>query len=100
MFMTAHSRGAVNSSRNNQNYAISFVLLPFNIYSTYYFQAIMRAKISLIASVARGIVISGALILLLPVAFGGNAVWWAMPITEAVVFVYSAVMMKKVKLSR
>lgn len=81
-------------------YAISFVLLPFNIYSTYYFQAIMRAKISLIASVARGIVISGALILLLPVAFGGNAVWWAMPITEAVVFVYSAVMMKKVKLSR
>ena len=60
----------------------------------------MRAKISLIASVARGIVISGALILLLPVAFGGNAVWWSMPITEAGVFVYSAVMMKKVKLSR
>lgn len=81
-------------------YAISFVLLPFNIYSTYYFQAIMRAKISLIISVARGIVISGALILLLPVAFGGSAVWWAMPVTEVLVFIYSVIMMKKEKLSR
>ena len=43
-------------------YAISFVLLPLNIFSTYYFQALMKPKIAFVASVARGLVISGILI--------------------------------------
>ena len=42
-------------------YAISFLLLPFNIFSTYYyFQAILQPKAAFIVSVARGLVISGA----------------------------------------
>ena len=69
-------------------YAISFVLLPLNIFSTYYFQALMKPKIAFVASVARGLVISGILIYMLPAVFGGDMIWFAMPITEFVVAVY------------
>ena len=69
-------------------YGISFLLLPLNIFSTYYFQALMQPRTAFIVSVARGLVISGILIYVLPAAAGGNAVWFAMPVTELVVAVY------------
>ncbi len=76
-------------------YALSFLLLPFNIYSTYYFQAIMKPTAAFVVSVARGLVISGALILILPLVTSADAIWYAMPVTEVVVMVYAALMMKK-----
>lgn len=79
-----------------RTYAVSFLLLPFNIFSTYYFQAIMKPKTSFIISVARGLVISGALILILPSLFTPNFIWWAMPITELIVAVYVVITIKKV----
>lgn len=48
----------------------------------------MKPKTAFIASVARGLVISGILIYLLPAVFGGDMIWFAMPITELVVAVY------------
>lgn len=67
-------------------YATSFLLLPFNIYSAYYFQSIMRARAALWLAVARGLVISGGLILLLPLIFKATGLWIAMPITDAITF--------------
>lgn len=78
-----------------RTYALSFLLLPFNIFSTYYFQAIMQPTAAFVVSVARGLVISGALILALPVLAGADAVWLAMPITELVVLLYAAYTMRK-----
>ncbi len=71
-----------------RTYAVSFLLLPLNIFSTYYFQAILQPKASFVVSVARGLVISGALILVLPAAFQADSLWLAMPITELVVACY------------
>ncbi len=76
-------------------YAVSFLLLPLNVFSTYYFQALMKPKSAFVASVARGLVISGVLIYLLPAVLGGNAIWFAMPMTEAVVAVYVISQMMK-----
>ena len=76
-------------------YALSFLLLPFNIFSTYYFQAILKPAAAFVVSVARGLVISGALILLLPVLLGADLLWFAMPITELLVMLYAASSMKK-----
>ena len=53
-----------------RTYAVSFLLLPLNIFSTYYFQAILKLGAAFFVSVARGLVISGALILLLPAVLG------------------------------
>lgn len=50
-----------------RTYALSFLLLPFNIFSTYYFQAIMKPKAAFVVSVARGLVIGGILIIILPI---------------------------------
>ena len=65
-----------------RTYAISFMLLPFNIFSTYYFQAIMKPNAAFIVSVARRLVISGILILVLPAVTGAQSLWFAIPITE------------------
>lgn len=69
-------------------YGLSFLLLPLNIFSTYYFQALLKPKAAFIVSVARGFAISGILICLLPAAAGADSVWFAMPITELLVAVY------------
>lgn len=76
-----------------RSYGISFLLLPFNIFSTYYFQALMKPTASFLVSVGRGAVISGILIYLLPAALGANAVWFAMPVTELIVTIAVAAVM-------
>lgn len=62
-------------------YFISFFMLPFNIFASYYFQAILRAKTALAVSIFRGIAMSGVLIYVLPL-FAVELLWWVMPITE------------------
>lgn len=76
-----------------RSYGISFLLLPFNIFSTYYFQALMRPKTSFAVSVSRGAVISGILICILPAVVGADAIWCAMPVTELLVAIYVTIRM-------
>lgn len=71
-----------------QSYGLSFLLLPLNIFSTYYFQSVMKPKAAFVVSVSRGLIISGILIILLPVIAGADAIWFAMPLTELIVAVY------------
>ena len=71
-----------------RRYGLSFLLLPLNIFSTYYFQALMKPASAFVVSVSRGLVISGFLILVLPVLFGADSLWFAMPVTELIVAVY------------
>ena len=78
-----------------RTYALSFLLLPFNIFSTYYFQAIMKPKAAFIVSVARGLVISGILIIVLPILISADAIWFAMPVTELLVMIYAAAAIQK-----
>lgn len=68
-----------------RSYGISFLLLPLNIFSTYYFQSLMRPGTSFFVSVARGFVVSGTLIYLLPLIAGSDAIWFTMPLTELLV---------------
>lgn len=76
-----------------RSYGISFLLLPMNIFSTYYFQALMKPATSFIVSVSRGAIISGVLIHLLPVVAGADAIWFSMPITELIVTIYVVIKM-------
>ena len=77
-----------------RSYSISY-LLPLNIFSTYYFQAIMKPGTSFVVSVAKGTVISGILILLPPAIAPATSIWFAMPITELIVAVYVTIMIKR-----
>ena len=55
----------------------------------------MKPGISLAVSVARGAVISGIFIFVLPALFGAGAIWFAMPLTELMVAVYVLAMMRR-----
>lgn len=68
-----------------RSYGISFLLLPLNVFSTYYFQSLMKLGASFLVSVARGMVVSGILIYVLPALAGAGFIWFAMPITELLV---------------
>lgn len=78
-----------------RSYGISFLLLPLNIFSTYYFQALMKPMAAFAVSVTRGLVVSAALICTLPVMLGPDSIWLAMPLTEAFVAVGVVYLMRR-----
>ena len=86
--------GAAGQAEANE-YFTTAVLLPLNIFSTYYFQAILKPGAAFFVSVARGLVIGGALILLLPAVLGPASIWWAMPVTERLVACYAVTAMRR-----
>lgn len=71
-------------------YAIGFIVMPLNIYATYHLQSVMRNGAAFAVSAARGLVISGSLMLMLPRALGSSALWYAMPAAELLVSLLSA----------
>ena len=95
LFMTPNEQVLQLAPTIIRVYGLSFLLLPFNVYATYYFQATLQPAISFVISLLRGALLSGALILLLPEFFGGQAIWWAMPLSELLTGVYVVIMMKK-----
>ncbi len=95
IFMTPTEKILEIAPKIIRTYGISFLLLPFNIFSTYYFQALMKPTTSFIVSVSRGAVISGILIYILPAIAGADAIWFSMPLTELIVAVFVAVKMRQ-----
>lgn len=77
-----------------RTYSLSFLILPYNIFSTYYFQAVIKPKTAFVVSVMRGLVISGALIILLPL-ISPSAIWLSMPVTEVLTMIYVVIQMRK-----
>ena len=76
-----------------RSYGISFLLLPLNIFSTYYFQSLMKPSASFLVSVARGMAVSGILIYALPAFVGADSIWFAMPVTELLVAIIVIILM-------
>lgn len=98
LFMTPTESVLSKAPNIMRIYALAFIFLPFNVYSTYYFQAILRTKTSIIISLARGILISGLLILVLPFILSSDSIWYAIPISELITTIIVVFcMLKKVK---
>lgn len=77
-------------------YSISFLLLPLNVSSTFYFQSILKSKVSLIISLLRGIVISGLCVCVLPL-INKDLIWISMLIAEFVVSIFVIFMILRSK---
>ena len=76
-----------------RKYGLAFLILPFNVFSTYYFQSIMKPKVAMTVSLSRGLVLCSIFVLVLPLIFGADALWFAMPLTEVFTAVFAAIMM-------
>lgn len=95
IFMTPTEAVLAIAPQILRSYGLSFLLLPFNVFSTYYFQSVMRPGASFAISVVRGMGLSGLLICLLPLLFGPEMIWFAMPITELAIAAAVTALMRK-----
>ncbi|MDD3165591.1 MAG: MATE family efflux transporter, partial [Oscillospiraceae bacterium] len=74
-----------------RRYAISFVFMGVNVVSAYYLQSLLLSWQSAVISIARGFVLCAVFVLLLPAVFGIGAIWWTMPIAEALTMAFAVV---------
>lgn len=93
-FMDTTSEVEAIASKIVRLYCICYLILPLNIFSTYYLQAIMRAKASMIISLLRAVILPGALLFVLPAIFGKDGLWYVMSVTEAITFVVMIIIVR------
>lgn len=70
-------------------FAFSFVFAGFNIFSSAFFTALGNGGVSAAISFLRTMVFQTACVLLLPVLFGVDGIWWAIGIAELCAFLIS-----------
>lgn len=75
-------------------YSLAFLFIPLNVYSTYFFQSVLKPKTSFVVSIARGLVVSCILLYILPL-IAPNAIWFSIPLAELTVSIYVVIMFIK-----
>lgn len=78
-------------------YFIAFLAMGFNIFYGTCFQSVMKPGYSMFICMMRGLVISGALVFLLPIWFGVSGIWAVMPVTEFVTLLICCILMAREK---
>lgn len=87
LFMNATPEVLAAAPEIMRCYAALYLFLGITVLATYYLQSVMRDKASVLVSVLRSLVISGALLYALPLVLGIRGVWLAMPVSEFLVMV-------------
>lgn len=67
-----------------RRYALSYLLLGFNILISGFLTAVERSRGAICISVGRGLAVQASALLLLAAVFGGSSIWFAPVISEAV----------------
>ena len=70
-------------------FAWSFLLAGFNIFTSGFFTALNNGAVSAAISVLRTLVFQSASVLILPVFFGVDGIWWAITVAEVFAFLIS-----------
>lgn len=78
-------------------YFTAFIFVNLNIFGSNYFQSVMQPQFAMVITLLRGIFLSCGLVLLLPVMFGANGIWLAIPIAEALTFAVVAILLVRDK---
>lgn len=68
-------------------YFTAFLFMGINILSTYHLQSTIQGKLANAIALMRGVIISGALLFILPLVLDILGVWLAIPIAEMIVVV-------------
>ena len=78
-------------------YSLSFLLCGFNIFGSSLFTALNNGLISAVISFVRTLVCQIAAVMLLPLIFGLDGIWWAIVISEGVALVLTVFCFLKFK---
>ena len=95
LFMDATPEVLAAAPNSMRLYSLLYLFLGFTVLSTYYLQSVMRDRASMAIGILRSLVVSGLLLYLLPLFWGINGVWLALPISECIVTVVAAVFLSK-----
>ena len=76
-------------------YFLSFLAAGSNVLFATYFQSVLKPGFAMAICMLRGIVLNGAFVFLLPMAFGVNGIWAAMTVTECLTLLCALFMLKK-----
>ena len=72
-------------------YAIHFLLCGFNIFASSFFTALNNGGVSAAISFLRTLVFQTAAVIVMPILFGVNGIWWAVVVAEVCAFIISTV---------
>lgn len=72
---------------------LAFPLIGYQAVITNFFQSIGRAKVSIFLSMSRQMIFLLPLLALLPLEFGVNGVWMSLPVSDAIAFMLTLIIM-------
>lgn len=72
---------------------VTFPIVGFQMVITNFFQSIGKAKISMFLSLSRQMLFLLPLLITLPLWFGVDGIWWAMPISDTIAAMVTLVLM-------
>ena len=70
-------------------YFVMFIFAGINVLATYHMQSILRGNIAIFTAIMRGVVLSGALVMLFPVFMDILGVWVALPVADALICAFN-----------
>lgn len=68
-----------------RSFFLLFIPLGVTVLATYHLQSIMHGRMSMLVAISRSMVVSGLLLLVMPMVMGLQGVWLAMPVSETLV---------------
>lgn len=73
-------------------YSLSFVICGFNIFGSAFFTGLGNGKLSALISFLRTLVLQMAAVLILPIFFGMDGIWWAVTVAEVLTLSVTALL--------
>ena len=77
-------------------FSLSYIPQAVCVYCVFYLQSIVHAKKATVVSLLRGVILNGAFLMIFPVFFGGNSIWWAIFMAEFVTMLVAVVYMVRI----
>ncbi|WP_270838482.1 MATE family efflux transporter [Peptacetobacter hiranonis] len=77
-------------------FSLSYIPQAVCVFCVYYLQSIVHPKKATVISLLRGVILNGAFLMIFPIFFGGNSIWWAIFMAELVTMLVAIVYMIKI----
>lgn len=95
IFTDSNSPAYSMAINGNKLFSLALLLVGFNTFSSMLFTALSNGKISAIIAFSRSFVFLVAAIIILPIIFGINGLWLAVPVSELLGLALSVFFLKK-----
>lgn len=79
-------------------YFLSLFFAMVNVYGSIFFQALVKPKFAMTISLLRGFLLSILFVLVLPVFFGADSIWWVIVVAEGCTMLVTVVFFRLLKM--